>query len=68
MDFHLLDCYRRGLRSLPFSAETFRQMMKSLFIHGDIARVISRADIPAFSVSEIRMGDWPAYGKFAEAS
>ncbi|KAK0619098.1 hypothetical protein B0T14DRAFT_518561 [Immersiella caudata] len=61
MDYNLLHRYRRGLRSLPFSADTFRHVMKSLFIHGDIARVISRADIPTFFVSEITMGDWPAH-------
>ncbi|KAK4445807.1 hypothetical protein QBC34DRAFT_441434 [Podospora aff. communis PSN243] len=61
MDFQFLDRYQGGLRSLPFSVETFRQIMKRLFIHGDIARTISRADIPMFSASEIKMGDWPAY-------
>ncbi len=54
---------RRSLRTLPFSRSTFRQITKSFYTHGDIARVVSRADIPTFSSSEVRMGDYPAHGR-----
>jgi len=54
---------RRSVRTLPFSSETFRLITKGFFIHGSVARVVSRADVPVFSGVEVDMGepDGPTY-------
>lgn len=49
---------RRSLRTLPFSSRTFRAIAQEMCIHGSIARAISRADMPVFSASEVRMQFW----------
>jgi hypothetical protein len=59
---------QRSLRTLPFSKDLFRLITNRFYIHGSIAKVISRADIPVFSNARIRMQDesgttHPAYGK-----
>jgi hypothetical protein len=59
---------QRGLRTLPFSKDLFRLITNKFYIHGSIAKVISRADVPVFSSARIRMQDengttHPAYGK-----
>ena len=59
---------RRSARTLPFSLETFKLISKRLCLHGSIARVISRSDVPVFSRAELLMGlpggsTYPAYGK-----
>jgi hypothetical protein len=58
---------RRSLRTLPFSQQVFRRITRSFYTHSSIARVVSRADIPVFSSSEVVMGEaggpaYPAYG------
>lgn len=60
---------RRSVRTLPFSQSTFRLITSSFYIHRSIARDISRADIPVFSIAEIQMGKpaYPAYSKFLPA-
>jgi len=59
MDYSTLDANRDGLRTLPFSPDTFRRLSIKLSMHGEIARVVSRADIPVFSHSEVTMADYP---------
>jgi hypothetical protein len=58
---------RRSVRTLPFSKDTFRLITTKFYVHSSIARVISRADIPVFSSSKVRMQDengisHPTYG------
>jgi hypothetical protein len=58
---------KRGVRTLPFSKEVFELIAGNFYIHGSIARAISRADVPVFSHAEIQMKDLagtshPAYG------
>lgn len=48
---------RRSVRTMPFSQDTFRLITRKFYIHSSIARVISRADVPVFSSTEIQMGD-----------
>lgn len=64
MDFHTLNHETGSLRRLPVSAETYSKICMKFFIHSDIVRVISRADVPTFSVSEVKMGDFPAYSQY----
>ncbi|KAI0838814.1 hypothetical protein F5Y06DRAFT_266613 [Hypoxylon sp. FL0890] len=54
---------RRSARTLPFSLEIFRSISKRLCLHGSIARVVSRSDVPIFSRAELQMGlpGGPAY-------
>lgn len=58
---------RRSVRTLPFSLDTFRSISNKFCLHGSIARVINRSDVPTFSRAELRMklsdGEiYPAYG------
>ncbi|KAH8789951.1 hypothetical protein F5882DRAFT_493652 [Hyaloscypha sp. PMI_1271] len=48
---------QRSVRTLPFSKDTFRLITTKFYVHSSIARVISRADVPVFSSSKIRMQD-----------
>ncbi|EPE33279.1 hypothetical protein GLAREA_06291 [Glarea lozoyensis ATCC 20868] len=48
---------KRGVRTLPFSKETFQLVAKRFHIHASIARAVSRADVPLFSSAEIQMND-----------
>ena len=47
---------RRGARTLPFSQDTFRLISQKLYLHGSIARVVNRSDVPIFSRAEVYMG------------
>ncbi|KAI1179870.1 hypothetical protein F4777DRAFT_402603 [Nemania sp. FL0916] len=47
----------RGLRTVPFSRDTFQMIAKAFYIHGSISRAISRADIPVFSHTGTVMTD-----------
>lgn len=58
---------RRGVRTLPFSRETFECLTKSFHIHGSIAKVISRSDVPVFTCDKVHMSQ-PSYGKIKESS
>jgi hypothetical protein len=53
---------RRIVRTLPFSKETFRDVTQKFYIHGSVARVVNRADMPVFSSTRVEMGGYPAYG------
>lgn len=57
---------KRTARTLPFSQKTFGLITKRFYTHGSIARVVSRADVPAFEAAEVHMGDaagsYPAFG------
>ncbi|RSL99888.1 hypothetical protein CDV31_012022 [Fusarium ambrosium] len=46
---------QRTLRILPFSQDSFHIIVNKFYVHGMIARAISRADIPAFSAAEVEM-------------
>ncbi|KAK8139412.1 hypothetical protein PG984_002792 [Apiospora sp. TS-2023a] len=46
---------QRNLRTVPFSKETFRRITDTFYIHGSISAVISRADVPVFSSSQVLM-------------
>lgn len=46
---------RRGVRTLPFSPDTFKRVAEGMHTHGSIARVISRADVPVFSADRVKM-------------
>jgi hypothetical protein len=46
---------RRSVRTVPFSRETFEHLTKEFHTHGSIARVISRADVPVFTVERVNM-------------
>ncbi|KAK7431373.1 hypothetical protein QQZ08_002144 [Neonectria magnoliae] len=46
---------RRGVRTLPFSRETFEQITGAFFTHSSIARVISRSDVPFFSSESVQI-------------
>lgn len=54
---------RRVARTLPFSQDTFRLISQKLYLHGSIARVINRSDVPIFSRAEIHMSseEGPTY-------
>ncbi|KAG7148103.1 hypothetical protein HYQ46_003032 [Verticillium longisporum] len=45
----------RSIRDLPFSREVFESIIRRFHTHGTLARTISRADIPAFSASNVYM-------------
>ncbi|KAF2477888.1 uncharacterized protein BDR25DRAFT_250230 [Lindgomyces ingoldianus] len=51
---------RRGVRTIPFSRDTFWQITSSFHTHGSIARVVSRTDVPVFTCNKVRMTE-PAY-------
>ncbi|KAF2120362.1 hypothetical protein BDV96DRAFT_567110 [Lophiotrema nucula] len=51
---------QRGLRTLPFSRDTFEMVAQSFYVHGSIARVVSRADVPTFTHEKVNMTQ-PAY-------
>ena len=53
---------RRGVRTVPFSRGTFEQVTSSFHIHGSIARVVSRTDVPVFTCDKVTMTE-PAYGR-----
>ncbi|KAI1774288.1 hypothetical protein F4818DRAFT_419474 [Hypoxylon cercidicola] len=46
---------RRSARTLPFSLDTFKIISKNLYLHGSIARVVNRSDVPIFSRAELQM-------------
>lgn len=48
---------RRSLRTLPFSQDTFRLIIRKFYVHNSIAKAISRADIPLFSSAQVEMGE-----------
>lgn len=48
---------RRSVRTLPFSENTFRLITETFYVHHSISPVISRADIPMFSATEVDMED-----------
>jgi len=52
---------RLDVRKLPCSKQTFQLITERFHIHGSIARAISRADIPVFSGTEVKMGEYPAF-------
>ncbi|KAI1370661.1 hypothetical protein F4677DRAFT_437808 [Hypoxylon crocopeplum] len=57
---------RRSARTLPFSLNTFRSISEKFCLHGSIARIVSRSDVPVFSRVELQMGPpegptYPAY-------
>jgi hypothetical protein len=52
----------RGVRTVPFSRETFEQLTSSFHTHGSIARVVSRSDVPVFTSDKLIM-EKPAYGE-----
>ncbi|KAM7201063.1 hypothetical protein V8F20_005072 [Naviculisporaceae sp. PSN 640] len=49
------------LHRTPFSKPTFRLITEKFYTHGSIARAISRADIPVFASTEVRMGGYRAF-------
>ncbi|KAH6987183.1 hypothetical protein EDB80DRAFT_178465 [Ilyonectria destructans] len=51
---------RRGVRTLPFSRETFKLISERFYTHSSIARVISRSDVPFFS-SDCIQATQPAF-------
>ncbi|KAI5920486.1 hypothetical protein F4810DRAFT_723321 [Camillea tinctor] len=46
---------RREIRVLPFSQATFQVVTQMFWTHPSISRVISRADIPLFSATEVKL-------------
>ncbi|KLU82099.1 hypothetical protein MAPG_01176 [Magnaporthiopsis poae ATCC 64411] len=46
---------RRGVRTLPFSLDTFKRVAEGMHTHGSIARAISQADVPVFSADRVEM-------------
>lgn len=46
---------RRGVRTVPFSIGTFEQITSGFHIHGSIARVVSRTDVPVFTCDKVTM-------------
>ncbi|KAI0856034.1 hypothetical protein F4860DRAFT_494480 [Xylaria cubensis] len=48
---------RRGLRTVPFSRNTFEMITKAFYVHSSISRAISRADMPVFSHTGAVMED-----------
>jgi hypothetical protein len=53
---------RRGVRTVPFSRETFEQITNGFHIHGSIARVVSRTDVPVFTCDKVIMTE-SSYGR-----
>lgn len=53
---------RRGVRTLPFSKDSFRVITGQFETHGSIAKAISRSDVPLCSCEQVEMGE-PAYGE-----
>ncbi|KAI1655239.1 hypothetical protein F4813DRAFT_368192 [Daldinia decipiens] len=45
----------RSVRTLPFSPKVFKLMSEKFYIHGSIARVINRSDVPHFSRVEMEI-------------
>lgn len=56
----------RSVRTLPFSEEVFRLIAESFYVHHSISAVVSRADVPSFSVAEVEMKDSEGSTYFAE--
>lgn len=52
---------RRGVRTVPFSRDTFEQITCSFHTHGSVARVVSRSDVPVFTCDKVNMTE-TAYG------
>ncbi|KAK8026411.1 hypothetical protein PG991_003467 [Apiospora marii] len=52
---------QRYLQTVPFSLTTFQRITDSLYVHGSISNVISRADVPHFSDAQVLMNGVPAY-------
>lgn len=52
---------QQGVRTVPFSAATFKLLSNSLRIHESIARTVSRSDVATFTVDEVDLYD-PALG------
>lgn len=46
----------RALRQVPFDQNVFWDISRHFFVHGSIARAISRADVPLFSRFQVSMG------------
>ncbi|KAF2265257.1 hypothetical protein CC78DRAFT_616160 [Lojkania enalia] len=46
---------RRSVRTVPFSKPTFERVTRAFHIHGSVARVISRADVPVFNCEKVHM-------------
>ncbi|KAI0506868.1 hypothetical protein F5B22DRAFT_622347 [Xylaria bambusicola] len=48
---------RHSLRTIPLSRSTFEIIARAFYMHSSISRVISRADIPAFTHTKATMED-----------
>lgn len=48
---------QRSVRTLPFSERVFRLIVEKFYVHHSISAVVSRADIPSFSATEVEMKD-----------
>lgn len=57
---------RRGVRTVPFSKDTFEKVSNDFHTHASIARVVSRSDVPLFSYDRVNMHE-SAYGILAIA-
>ncbi|KAI0110207.1 hypothetical protein F4814DRAFT_395618 [Daldinia grandis] len=44
---------RRNVRTLPFSKDTFELISERLYLHGSIAQVVNRSDVPHFSFTRV---------------
>jgi len=53
----------RGVRTLPFSKDVFEMVAQIFNIHGSIARVISRTDVPVFNCEHVTILGDVAYSK-----
>lgn len=56
----------RSVRTLPFSEQVFRLIAERFYVHHSISAVVSRADVPSFSVAEVEMKDSKGSTYFAE--
>ena len=69
-NYEILSGGKRDVRKLPFSRSRFEKIAERFHIHGDFARVVSRADFPALSCARVKMGKeaYEAYGEFLQPS
>lgn len=58
----------RSVRTLPFSEKVFRLIAERFYVHHSISAIVSRADIPSFSVAEVEMKDAEGSTHFAEGT
>jgi predicted GNAT superfamily acetyltransferase len=53
---------QRGIRILPFTYDTFRDICNAFDVHESFTKALTRTDVPSFSCEKVDMG-YATYGK-----